>query len=290
MSKSPAPAGAANVKITAAHMRRGLRKHFPTGRCAIAFEVAQSTGFGANRHIDAVAMDLWPSHGLGLHAIEIKVERSDWRRELKDPAKAEQLARFCQFFWVAAPPGVVPVEELPPAWGLLEGGEFGMRVVKRADKTKAEPVTPEFLAAIFRAATERSIEADESKLALAALEAKLVADYADRVKVEAERLSTNNTEDAKNWRVLVDALGIIDPKRSWQHLWQSDADQLIRVIRAVHSSGLMDAHHGLSGLRESLKDMLGRVDAAVATLHAPLDDDKVEALRALGRRVKRSRR
>jgi hypothetical protein len=166
MPKNAAPAGAKPEKVTAAHIRRGLRKHFPDGRCGIVFECAQGTGHKANRHIDALAMDLWPSHGLVIHAIEIKVDRADWRRELADPAKAEELARFADKFWVAAPPGIVPVTELPHAWGLLEGGAEGMRVTKLAEKTPAVAVDRNLLAAVFRA-SGRSMDADESALALA---------------------------------------------------------------------------------------------------------------------------
>jgi len=32
-------------------------------------------------------MDLWPSGGLEIHGHEVKVSRSDWLRELKEPEK-----------------------------------------------------------------------------------------------------------------------------------------------------------------------------------------------------------
>jgi hypothetical protein len=47
-------------------------------------------------------MSLWPSRGIELHGIEIKVSRNDWLKELGDPAKADEIARFCDRWWVAA--------------------------------------------------------------------------------------------------------------------------------------------------------------------------------------------
>ena len=44
---------------------------------------------------DAVIMSLWPSRGLELHGVEIKVSRADWKREAADPAKAEAIAAYC---------------------------------------------------------------------------------------------------------------------------------------------------------------------------------------------------
>ena len=45
---------------------------------------------------------VWPSRGLYLHGFEIKVHRNDWLRELKNPAKAEEIAGYCHFWWVVA--------------------------------------------------------------------------------------------------------------------------------------------------------------------------------------------
>ena len=58
-------------------------------RYAIAEHVQSSAGFDARRVCDFMALDLWPSKGLELHGHEVKVSRSDWLRELREPAKAE---------------------------------------------------------------------------------------------------------------------------------------------------------------------------------------------------------
>ena len=44
-------------KMKAADVRAALKARFSPPEHGIVYEVAQSTGFNANRHIDAVAMD-----------------------------------------------------------------------------------------------------------------------------------------------------------------------------------------------------------------------------------------
>src|SRR6266850_716864 len=103
-----APQRAAKM-ITAAEVRAALKRYFAQPNYGIVFEVAKATGFNARRHLDAMAMGLWPSRGLTLMGIEIKVSRYDWRKERDEPQKAEELAKFCDYFCVAAPAGVVPL-------------------------------------------------------------------------------------------------------------------------------------------------------------------------------------
>ena len=87
---------------------------------ALLFEVGNATGFATNRHADAIAMSLWPSRGLALHGFEFKASRSDWVRELKDPAKAETIATFCDYwFLVESDREIVKANALPMTWGLL---------------------------------------------------------------------------------------------------------------------------------------------------------------------------
>lgn len=94
--------------------------------------VHDGPGFQFQTTIDALAMCLWPSSGMPLHAFEVKTSRSDWRRELANPEKSAPWLAAADFFWVVAPPGVVKREELPEAWGLLEARGTGLRASVQA--------------------------------------------------------------------------------------------------------------------------------------------------------------
>jgi len=129
-----------------------LAKRYPAPEWAFFTEVRNSTGYASKvRTADALAMSLWPSRGIHLHGFEVKVSRSDWRRELKEPEKAEDFARLCDFWWIVAPHGIVPVDELPQAWGLIE--QRGKRLVRAREAylREPEPLTRRRLAALLRA-------------------------------------------------------------------------------------------------------------------------------------------
>jgi len=137
--------------MTASDIRAGMAKRWVAPEYAVLWEVGEGTGAKSGRYADAVIMSLWPSRGLELHGVEIKVSRSDWRREAADPKKAEAVARYCDRWWVHTSPGVVAdVSEVPPAWGLREYDGKAWRTIREAEKTAAEAVTRPFLAALMR--------------------------------------------------------------------------------------------------------------------------------------------
>jgi hypothetical protein len=146
-------------KIEAGAIWAALVKRYPAPQYALLAQVGNGTGYGANRWADALAMSLWPSRGLHLHGFEIKVYRNDWLRELKNPAKAEEIAPFCDYWWIAAPAEIVKLEELPPAWGLLEmKGARGLVQVKAAvENSAARPLDTAMVAAILRRASETMV-------------------------------------------------------------------------------------------------------------------------------------
>lgn len=139
-----------------------LRGRYSGAEWAFLTEVPNGTGMAKSRSADAIAMSLWPSRGLELHGIEIKVSRQDWLRELKDPAKAEDICRYCDRWWLAVgDPDIVRIEELPPTWGLLI--PRGKNLVQKVEAPKLKPVEMDrcFLAGLLRRASEQLIPKDE---------------------------------------------------------------------------------------------------------------------------------
>jgi hypothetical protein len=121
--------------------------------------VRNAAGFSASRTCDAMALGLWPSKGLELHGHEVKCSRSDWLRELKDPSKARAFSRYCDRWWIVAPPGVVRVDEdlsgpgeLPMSWGLLIVHRGRIRCLVEAPKLEPESLPRTFFVAFTRAA------------------------------------------------------------------------------------------------------------------------------------------
>ena len=172
-------------------------RHQPT-EWAFFRNVPNSTG-GGRRRADGIAVNLWRSRGFAIHGFEIKVSRSDWQRELKHPEKADEIARYCDFWWVVAPDtGVVKPDELPTGWGLLVPSGKGLRLSVKSTST-LEPLAPDigFLAALLRKSHSGSPAEDAFKA-----ERELgFRDGFERGK-ERERLRSDSSE----WAELRDAV------------------------------------------------------------------------------------
>lgn len=81
--------------------------------------MTEVTAPGSTRRCDLLRMST--RHGQeGIDVHELKVSRSDWRRELADPDKAGAWLPYCSRMWVVAPPGLIRPDELPTGWGLME--------------------------------------------------------------------------------------------------------------------------------------------------------------------------
>lgn len=141
-----------------------LRAKFNPPAFAMVTEVGNSTGGQCSRHADALVMSIWPSRGLELIGVEVKASRGDWLRELRNPAKAESIFKFCDRWYLAVgAKEIVQPGELPPTWGLMiPKGNF-LTVAVEAPKLTQVPVTRGFLAAIFRRVHEQS--ADKAEIA-----------------------------------------------------------------------------------------------------------------------------
>lgn len=242
--------------MKAADIRAALRKRYAQPECAIVFEVAQGTGLHARRHLDAVAMELWPSRGLSLHGIEIKVSMADFKKERADPTKAEEIARFCDYFWIAAPKGLISIGELPAAWGLIEISPGGrVSYPKAATKTEAHDGGRLFLAALLRAAS-RSIDTDEVDAMMAARTLQLQEQFQERVDREARRLTEGRNNHAERWRALAEHLGV-DPDS-----WSMPGD-IGPAVKLVMTSGIARSWHGIRDLHKTVGEFHGRLAAAV---------------------------
>ena len=95
------------------------------GEWAIVEELRFGTGFSgrySDSRIDALAIACWPSHD-PYHeriAYEVKVSRTDFKREIANPDKRVPAKRLANRFVFATPAGLIRDGELPDDCGLLE--------------------------------------------------------------------------------------------------------------------------------------------------------------------------
>lgn len=201
-------------RLTAKDIRLAMTKRWTEPEYAIMWEVGEATGAIRGRSADAVIMSLWPSRGLELHGVEIKVSRSDWKRESADPTKAEAVAKYCDRWWIHTTPGVVgDLSDLPPAWGLREFDGRSWKTLREAEKTDASVVTRPFLASLLRRAdgTMRGLIDDamrEARASIDAERAKLRQGFAAEVADAVERRTGELLEVKKQLAAFEEAFGV----------------------------------------------------------------------------------
>lgn len=136
---------------------RALNLMYPLPDCAFIPEFRSGTGWGREQRADAIAMHCWPSKGFELIGFELKISRSDWLRELKQPSKTDHMRQFCdKWYLVVYDLKVIKyADELPKGWGLmfLENGEI--KTMIEAER-ELNPLKPDrlFTAALMRRATK----------------------------------------------------------------------------------------------------------------------------------------
>ena len=134
------------------HLRRRYTHTAGNGERYVLAEHVRDHGAGAKRTADLMVRDVWDSTGHVLHGFEVKVSRSDWLSELRDPSKAERFKRHCDYWWLAVSDVSIVRDDLPDGWGLVVISGDSMRIRTRAKRLVPEPMPTE-----MRVSLERSI-------------------------------------------------------------------------------------------------------------------------------------
>ena len=157
-------------KITAKDVLALLRERYSNaGEWVCASEVQRTTGW-SDRRYDFVAMNCWKSNSYKIEVVEIKVSKSDLRRELAEPEKHNVMFDDIDYYSLAAPDKIIDMAVIPPKWGVYAVVDGKLVVKRRPLALHDEPCTTlprAFAASFLRAATaqnmERTLLADEKK-------------------------------------------------------------------------------------------------------------------------------
>lgn len=216
------------VVASAASVLEALRAGpFPAQAFVWLYEVSNATGWGRKRYADALVLSCWPSRGIYLAGVEVKVDRYDWLRELRNPEKAQEIAQWCSYFYLATPPGVVNLDEVPKAWGLYVVEGKKAKCVQKAIEQKPKPLTREFVASILRNASGQIDAARQEGKDLARAEAESKYDVAAIAKLR-EELETAQRE-------LYRVQGDLRSK-------SADYDRLVTNVRAFEADAGLSEH------------------------------------------------
>lgn len=152
-------------------------------------ELANGTGYKVRGWADAAALGVWPSRGYEFHGYEVKISREDLKRELRDPTKADNIGRYCHFWWlVLADEKLMDGLVVPEVWGILVPRGKILRVLRKAPRVKTPtPFDAAFCAAMIRNVVKTWVPRHEhERMRESALERARAELAADR-RVEASQ-------------------------------------------------------------------------------------------------------
>lgn len=138
-------------EILAALRDNYTSKHFET-HIAFFEELRIGTGYGKDneQRIDAFTINLYPSERLARTAFEVKVSRSDFKKELRQPTKRRVALMYSNRFYFVAPKGLIARDELPLEAGLIEYHDGRCDTVVQAPWRDSYPPSWNFVASLAR--------------------------------------------------------------------------------------------------------------------------------------------
>ena len=219
-----------------------LRERYAPPEFALLPQVRSRTGYsGPIRTADALAMSLYPSRGLLLHGFEVKVSRSDWLRELKEPDKAEEIVAYCDRWWiVVGDEKIVQPGELPPTWGLLVPRRGKLAIKVDAPELSAAPMSRAFLAALLR----NVAEATKDVVPRAEIVDQIVAARALGETIGARETADDLARLRKTVETFEAQAGIKIDAYHGMHIGEA--------VRAVMNDGLVQRRRELDGIKATI--------------------------------------
>lgn len=263
---------------TATAIADALEKHFIDPKDPTSGVVLREvTAPGSSRRIDLLAVSLWASRGFGIDAVEIKVDRADYLREIDNPAKADPWWRCSNRFWIAAPSTLIADPTLlPKGWGLLvpaNGRRF--KTVVKAEERQLEVGMPLFTAILGRqvkAAHDRAQREQREVLE------RQRARYEEELRRARQDLVAGADPEVrrslKMIRAVEDAAGIRLSDWTWgENVKAEDLGRALRtVIAQQHAEDTSDevARRAVDDMRRAAKrindlagDLAGQLQAAL---------------------------
>lgn len=141
-----------------------VRPYTDADRYVRAAHVPRPSGYGmAQRIADYLVLDTYtPQRLIGF---EVKVSRSDWLVELRNPLKADEWRRYCHQWFLVVPDMAIVREELPPGWGAMSIDKTGaLRVRQQSPAQEPLPmpldVLCQFSRSVAKTATREAVSRD----------------------------------------------------------------------------------------------------------------------------------
>jgi hypothetical protein len=256
-----------SCKITAEDIRESLRKKFTRPEWALFFEVGNGTGGNLRRWADALAMNMYPSRGLAIVGFEIKVSRTDLRKELEQPKKAEAVGCFCNQWYLVVPKGLInDTDIIPAAWGILEYNNGLLRQTKKPNELSCQPVTKEFVAAILRRDDEayvKNIAQQVEKFSEQRI-SELRQHHKEILEKERESMRERHKQLLESIKSFEKISGI--------QISTYNGEELGKAVKIVQQIGTTGSYNTLEIVRRNMQSFLAVTDKVIQEQNIQLEE------------------
>jgi hypothetical protein len=263
----------AGIKLAAHDLFLRLQGTFTPPAYITLEEVRDATGFDGNRTADAIAISLYRSRGKAVWGFEMKVSRSDWLHELKQPEKAESIMRYCNYWALVVPnKNIVKPGELPPTWGMYVAQKNRLKCVVPCPKLDPIPMSMTMLTALVYAVANR-----QSKIDTVALNAARDEGYKQGIsRTNADYYENQYKELHEKIELFEKASGL-----NIQYGWPKpdkvgsivklilDGDAPLKKLLGTAKYNLREAE----SLQEVIKKQVAVLESAMAETPLPKDDE-----------------
>ncbi len=229
------------TQVSTEQLLNKLSKKYPSPQYAFLSQVRNHTGWINREHgtrtADAMALSLWPSRGLHLEGFELKISRSDWQHELKQPQKAEGIVEFCDYFTlVISDISIIDIGEVPKTWGIKALQHGTIKTIRESPMLQAKPMDRAFLCGFMR-------NVAESTASMYTPTAEVDSIVKERVAATIEYEIKKSNMKSEQYDKLIDNLRKFKESsgldlEQMQYAWRADPEKLGEAVKMV-----MDGEH-----------------------------------------------
>lgn len=235
-------------KITSSMVKQAIGASFAAPAYQTFFEVSNATGYGIKSYADAVSMGVWPSTGHELHGFEVKISRSDFLNEMKNPAKAMPIMQYCHRWSLVCPANMVKLDEVPSTWGVYWFKDGAIRKARQPPILEAKPLTAEFVASLVR----RAGDIDRSAVAKAVNDARELWEKHRKSDIESEVIRRVGARDQ--------ALKLMEAmEAAYGQVGAYEMERLCKAVAVAAKMGLHESWNGPASILSYMEDYAGNL-------------------------------
>lgn len=235
-------------KVTSSAVKQAIAASFAAPAYQTFFEVSNATGYGIKSYADAVSMGVWPSTGHEIHGFEVKVSRSDFLNEMKNPAKAMPIMQYCHRWSLVCPVNMVKLDEVPSTWGVYWFKDGAIRKARQSPILQAKPLTAEFVASLVR----RAGDIDRAAVAKAVNDAREQWEKHRKADIEYEVVRRVGSRDK--------ALKLLEAmEAAYGHIGSYEIDRLCKAVAVAAKMGLHESWNGPASILSYMEDYAGNL-------------------------------